>query len=461
MLIFRSTILFSILYDIIIFIITISSLIIIHEYGHFYIARLFNIYIECFSIGFGKKIFQYRDKYGTNYVLRLIPLGGYIKMPSIINDNDKKYTKKFKLLFFKKINFFKQLLIILGGPIANIILAILIYWIIFFIGLPIKKNIINEINYVSIANIVGLKPNSEIRKINNKNINNWNVLNSKLNQFTNLNNEINIEINKNNFNFIQNKKLNIDKNFIRFSKEKNLILMLGIIPKGLKINPVITYIIPGSPADKSKLHIGDRILSIEGKKFIYWYNFQKLIYNNPNRFIHIKIKRKQKNMNFVILTSVRKSKKIGFLGFLPQVIRVKDTSTSIYKLNLIESLKKSISETLKSIKLILNSLFFLLKNKKNFYKLNGPISIGHIASILIRNNFIYYFMFFSLININLGIINLLPIPILDGGQLLFLIYEKIIGKKIPYKIKQLIYTISIIILTIIMGFTFINDFKQF
>ncbi|WP_168918863.1 RIP metalloprotease RseP [Enterobacteriaceae endosymbiont of Donacia bicoloricornis] len=452
---------FSILYDIIIFIITISSLIIIHEYGHFYIARLFNIYIECFSIGFGKKIFQYRDKYGTNYVLRLIPLGGYIKMPSIINDNDKKYTKKFKLLFFKKINFFKQLLIILGGPIANIILAILIYWIIFFIGLPIKKNIINEINYVSIANIVGLKPNSEIRKINNKNINNWNVLNSKLNQFTNLNNEINIEINKNNFNFIQNKKLNIDKNFIRFSKEKNLILMLGIIPKGLKINPVITYIIPGSPADKSKLHIGDRILSIEGKKFIYWYNFQKLIYNNPNRFIHIKIKRKQKNMNFVILTSVRKSKKIGFLGFLPQVIRVKDTSTSIYKLNLIESLKKSISETLKSIKLILNSLFFLLKNKKNFYKLNGPISIGHIASILIRNNFIYYFMFFSLININLGIINLLPIPILDGGQLLFLIYEKIIGKKIPYKIKQLIYTISIIILTIIMGFTFINDFKQF
>ncbi|WP_208753713.1 RIP metalloprotease RseP [Enterobacteriaceae endosymbiont of Donacia fulgens] len=452
---------FNILYDIIIFIITISSLVIIHEYGHFYIARLFNIYIECFSIGFGKKIFQYRDKYGTNYVLRLIPLGGYVKMPDIITDNNIKYIKKFKLLFFKKIFFFKQVLIVLGGPIANIIFAIIVYWIIFFIGLPIKKNIINEINYNSIANVIGLKSNLEIKKINGININSWHFLNLKFNQFINLNHKINLEINKKKYHFIKNKKFNIDHNFIKFSKEKNLILMLGIIPKGLKINPIITYIIPGSPADKSKLHIGDKILSIEGKEFINWYNFQKLIYNNPHKFIHIKIKRKQKNMNFIILTSFRKSKKIGFLGFLPQLIKIKDTSKIIYKLNLIKSLKKAISETLKSIKLIIHSFIHLLNNKKNIYKLNGPISIGHIASILVRNNFIYYFLFLSLININLSIINLFPIPILDGGQLLFLIYEKIIGKKIPYKIKQLIYTISIVILTIIMGFTFINDFKQF
>ncbi|QJC38149.1 RIP metalloprotease RseP [Enterobacteriaceae endosymbiont of Donacia marginata] len=461
MLILGVKILFNILYDIIIFIITISSLIIIHEYGHFYIARSFNIYIECFSVGFGKKIFQYRDKYGTNYVLRLIPLGGYVKIPDIISNDNIKYIKKFKLLFFKKISFFKQLLIILGGPIANIIFAILVYWIIFFIGLPIKKNTINEINYTSIANIIGLKSNLEIKKINNVTINSWNFLNLELNQFINLNKKINLEINKKNYNLIKNKKLNIDNNFIKFSKEKNLILMLGIIPKGLKINPIITYIIPGSPADKSKLHIGDKILSIEGKKFINWYNFQKLIYNNPNKFIHLKIKRKQQNMNFIILTSFRKYKKNGFLGFLPQIISIKDTSKSIYKLNLIKSLKKSISETLKSIKLILNSFIYLLNNKKNIYRLNGPISIGHIASILVRNNFIYYFMFLALININLSIINLFPIPILDGGQLLFLIYEKIIGKKISNKIKQFIYTISIVILTIIMGFTFINDFKQF
>ncbi|WP_168894308.1 RIP metalloprotease RseP [Enterobacteriaceae endosymbiont of Donacia cinerea] len=448
----------SILYDIIIFIITISSLVIVHEYGHFYIARLFNIYIECFSLGFGKKIFQYRDKYGTNYILRLIPFGGYVKIPDYIHNSNIKYVKKFKLLFFDQINFLKQILIILGGPIANIIFAIIIYWIIFFIGLPIKKNIINEINYISIANLIGLKPNFEIKKINGMNINNWNFLNISLIKNINTHHKINLELNSN---FIKSKKLNIDNNFLKFSKEKNLILMLGILPKGLKINPTITYIIPGSPAEKSKLHVGDKIISVEGKKFINWYNFQKFIYKNPNKIIHINIKRKQKNIDFKILSSFRKSKKIGFLGFLPKIINIKNDSKSIYRLNFIKSFKKSISETFKSIKLILNSFIYLLNSKKNIYKLNGPLSIGHIASILMRNNFIYYFMFLSLININLCIINLLPIPILDGGQLLLLIFEKIIGKKLSYKIKQIIYTISIIILIIIMGFTLINDFKQF
>ncbi|WP_168919260.1 RIP metalloprotease RseP [Enterobacteriaceae endosymbiont of Donacia thalassina] len=451
----------NILYDIIIFIITISSLVIIHEYGHFYIARLFNIYVECFSLGFGKKIFQYRDKYGTNYILRLVPFGGYVKIPDVITKNNIKYIKKFKLLFLNQINFFKQLLIILGGPLANIIFAIFIYWIIFFIGLPIKRNIINEINYVSIANLIRLKPNLEIKKINNINSNNWIFLNLELIKHSNINHQINLENNKTNSNLIMNKKINIDNNFIKFSKEKNLILMLGIIPKGLKINPIITYILPGSPAEKSKLCIGDKIISIEGKKFIDWYNFQKIIYNNKNKIIHMNIKRKQKNINISILNTFNKFKKNNFLGFLPQIKNIKDTSICIYKLNFIKSLEKAIKETLKSIKLILNSFIYLFHNKKNIYKLNGPLSIGHIASILIRKNFIYYFMFLALININLSLINLFPIPILDGGQLLFLIYEKIIGTKLSYHFKQLIYIISIIILIIMMGFTLINDFKQF
>ncbi|WP_168821040.1 RIP metalloprotease RseP [Enterobacteriaceae endosymbiont of Donacia sparganii] len=452
---------FNILYNIIIFIITISSLIIVHEYGHFYIARIFNTYVECFSLGFGKKIFQYRDKYGTNYILRLIPLGGYVKMPDLIQDNNVKYIKKFKLLFFHKLNFFKQILIILGGPIANIIFAILIYWMIFLIGLPIKKNIIHEINYISISNMIKLKPNLEIKKINGINVNNWNILNMELIKEINLNHQINLEFNKINSNVIKNKKINIDKKFITFSKEKNLILMLGILPKGLKINPIINYIIPESPAEKLKLHINDKIIGVEGKNFINWYNFQKLIYNNPNKIIHLNIKRKEKNINFSILISARKFKNIGFLGILPQIIHTKNISNIIYKFNLFKALKKSFNETFKSIKLILNSFFYLLYNKKNIYKLNGPISIGHVASMLIRNNLIYYFMFLALININLSIINLIPIPILDGGQLLFLIFEKIIGKKLPHKIKQFIYTISIFILLIIMGITFINDFKQF
>ncbi|QJC32088.1 RIP metalloprotease RseP [Enterobacteriaceae endosymbiont of Donacia versicolorea] len=462
MLILGVKILFNILYNIIIFTITISSLIIVHECGHFYTARFFNIYVECFSLGFGKKIFEYNDKYGTNYIIRLIPLGGYVKMPDLIKKNTLKYNfKKYKFIFFNQLSFFKKILIILGGPFANIIFAILIYWVIFFIGFPIKKTIINEINYISIANDIGLKSNFEIKKINGVNISDWNIFNIELMKNINSNKKINLEINKINSNILIKKTLYIYKKSIKSLKEKNLIFTLGIIPKGLKIIPIINYIIPGSVAEKLKLHIGDKIINIEGKKFTNWYNFQKFIYQNNNKTIHFSINRNKKNVNFTISPSFTKFKKIHFLGFLPKIINIKDTSEIICKFNLFKALQKSLKKTVNLTKLIINSFINLFYNKNNIYKLNGPISIGYIAGKLIRNSFIYYFMFLALININLSIINLFPFPILDGGQLLFLFFEKIIGKKIPYKFKKLIYNISIIILIIIMGITFINDFKQF
>ncbi|WP_169785948.1 RIP metalloprotease RseP [Enterobacteriaceae endosymbiont of Donacia crassipes] len=448
----------NILYNIIIFCITISSLIIIHEYGHFFIARFFNTYVECFSLGFGKKIFQYRDKYGTNYIIRLLPFGGYVKMPESVKNNNIKYIKKFKLLFFYQLNFFKQILIILAGPFANIFFAIFIYFIIFLIGLPIKKNIINEINYMSVGNLINLESNIEIKKINNTKISNWNKLNIKLIKNIRQKNKINIEFHKINSSLIKKKELNFDKNFLSFINEKNLITILGILPQELKIYPIINYIIPGSPAEKANLKIGDKIISIENIKFINWYNFQKIIYNNPNKIIHLNIKRKNNNINLNIL-SLTKKNHVGFLGFLPKVDRNKNKLYFQYKINFTKALIKSLNQTFKIVKLILNT--FLFYNKNNISKLSGPISIGHIASILFRNKILYYFVFLAIISINLSIINLFPLPILDGGQLLFLIFEKIINKKIPNKIKQLIYIFSIITLIIIMGIAFINDFHRF
>ncbi|WP_169767662.1 RIP metalloprotease RseP [Enterobacteriaceae endosymbiont of Donacia proxima] len=450
----------NILYNIIIFCITISSLIIIHEYGHFFIARFFNTYVECFSLGFGKKIFQYRDRYGTNYIIRLLPFGGYVKMPESIKNNNIKYIKKFKLLFFYQLNFLKQIFIILAGPFANIIFATFIYFIIFLIGSPIKKNIISEINYISVGNIINLESDIEIKKINDIKVNNWNKLNLELIKNIRQKNKINIEFCKINSSILKKKTLNFDKNFLNFLNERNLITILGILPQELKIYPIISYIIPGSPAEQANLKIGDKILKIENVKFTDWYNFQKIIYNNPNKIIHLNIKRKKNNINLNILSSIKKNN-IGFLGFLPKVDKNKNKLSFQYKITFIQTLIKSLNQTIKMVKLIFNSFILLFYDKNNISKLNGPIFIGHIASILFRNNITYYFMFLAMISINLSIINLFPLPILDGGQLLFLIFEKIINKKISNKIKQLIYIFSIITLMIIMGIAFINDFHQF
>ncbi|WP_168892637.1 RIP metalloprotease RseP [Enterobacteriaceae endosymbiont of Plateumaris pusilla] len=455
---------FNVIWDIVIFIITLSTLIMVHEFGHFYVARCFNIYIECFSIGFGNKILQYCDKYGTNFVIRLIPLGGYVKMPDKhqITTDKTKYINKYKLLFFNNLSFIKKFLIILSGPISNLIFATLIYWGIFFIGFPANKPIINEIYYSSLADISGLTPNTEIKTINGIKTPDWDTVNMILMQ--NINNSfINLEVSNINSNILSKKKIILKKEFIKNSKN-NLISSLGILPKGFIIYPVITKIISKSPAEKAKLNVGDKIIKIQGKNFTNWYNFQKIISNNINKSIFLTIERNKKSINLIIIpeTEYLKDIKIGFIGLIPKIINIKNnTSLITYKYNIFQSFIKAINKTYTLIKLMLIIILNLFHHSNiNFNNINGPISIARNAGILAQNSCLYYFIFLALISINLGIINLLPIPILDGGQISFLLYTKITGHKLSEKTQKLIYNISLVFLFLIMGIALINDFSQ-
>ncbi|QJC29080.1 RIP metalloprotease RseP [Enterobacteriaceae endosymbiont of Plateumaris rustica] len=454
--------LFNVIWDIIIFIITLSTLIMVHEFGHFYVARYFNVYVECFSIGFGKRILQYRNKYGTNFVIRLIPLGGYIKMPNNhhITTNQIKYINKYKLLYFNNLIFLKKILIILSGPISNLIFAVIIYWTIFFIGFPINKPIINEIYYSSLADISGLAPNTIIKEVNGIKTPDWDTINTILIQ--NLNsNIIDIGVSNINSNILLKKKIITKKNFIKNNKD-NLILSLGILPKGFTINPIIIKIIHDSPAEKAKFNIGDKILKIQGNNFTNWYNFQKIIASNINKTISITIERNKKNINIVFLNKeYLNNKKNGFIGLIPKIVHIKDNTPIVtYKYNIFESFIKAINKTYILIKLMFIIIINLFHGNINFHTINGPISIARNAGILSRDNFLYYFIFLALISINLGIINLLPIPVLDGGQISFLLYTKITGHKLSEKIQELIYNISLIFLFLIMGIALINDFLQ-
>ncbi|WP_168867576.1 RIP metalloprotease RseP [Enterobacteriaceae endosymbiont of Plateumaris braccata] len=455
--------LFNVIWDIIIFIITLSTLIMVHEFGHFYVARYFNIYIECFSIGFGKKILQYRDKYGTSFVIRLIPLGGYIKMPDNhhITTNQIKYINKYKLLYFNNLAFFKKCLIILSGPIFNLLFSVMIYWSVFFTGFPIHKPIINEIYYSSLADISGLTPNTIIKKVNGIKTSDWDTVNTVLIQNIHKN-FIDLEVSNLNSNILSKKKIILTKDFIKLNKNY-LITSLGILPRGFKITPIITQIITQSPAEKVKFNVGDKIIKIQGKNFTNWYDFQKIISSNINKSILITVKRDKKNVNIILNPNKEYlyNKKNGFIGLIPQVLHYRNSNEfTTYRYNIYQSFIKAIGKTYILIKLMLIIIINLFHGNISFHSINGPVSIAHNAGILSRDHFVYYFMFLALISINLGIINLLPIPVLDGGQISFLLYTKITGHKVSKKTQELIYNISLIFLFLIMGIALINDFSQ-
>ncbi|WP_208754397.1 RIP metalloprotease RseP [Enterobacteriaceae endosymbiont of Neohaemonia nigricornis] len=456
---------FNIIYNTIIFIITLCVLIIVHEYGHFYIARCFNLCIACFSLGFGPKILEFNDKYGTKYIMRLFLLGGYVKIPENNDDYNKKNIYKYKLLFYDNLSLFKRMLIILGGPIANILLAFIIYWFIFFIGYSTNKPIIHDIEYASIADTAGILPNTEIKKINNKDIVDWNSINLELNN--NIINKKNVELDMQYINSkkIFHKTLKIDNKILSNNQHNNLIYKLGIIPEGIDIIPIIIKIQKKSAASQANLHVGDQILQIQKYKINNWYNFKKIISYYFNRKVIFFIKRNNKIIAINISIPNKKTALLqnNYIGIKPKIIDTQNINTNkiIYKCNLLQSLWYALNTSYLTIKIILHSLLNLFTHHNiNINNFRGPIYIANVVSSLFKENFKFYLYFLALISINLAIINLLPLPILDGGQLCIIVIEKIIRRKIPTYIKMIIYNLSMLLLILIMGLSFVNDYAK-
>ncbi|QJC31254.1 RIP metalloprotease RseP [Enterobacteriaceae endosymbiont of Macroplea mutica] len=448
--------------------ITLCILIIIHEYGHFYMARYFNLYIPCFSLGFGPKITEFTDKYGTKYIIRLFLLGGYIQILDDkyhpITNKIQKHIQKYKLLFYDQLSCLKKILIILSGPIANIILAIIIYWFVFFINLHSYKPIIKHISYNSIVDHAKLPINTEIKKINNKTVLNWDEINIELHNII-LKHQKNIvfllkDINQS---FLFEKKIPINYNTFNIH-HNNFITALGILPEYMNIIPIITYIEKNSIAAQAHLNVGDQIIKIKGSKIINWYNLKQYLFmhNNSNVFLYIKRK------NQILLMKIHLPKlnemlsQYNYIGIIPKIIYLKH---NIYNTTYYYKFFISLSMACKKIFIIIKMICLSLKNLLLIHNISlehfsGPIYIGYMIGVISKKSIMSYLCFLALISINIAIMNLLPLPILDGGQLCFLICENIIRRKISLYIKTFAYNISIILIIFIMGISVIHDYTK-
>ncbi|MCR3755178.1 MAG: intramembrane zinc metalloprotease [Candidatus Westeberhardia cardiocondylae] len=451
----------NLFYEFFIFIITVGILITVHEFGHFITARYYGVIVEKFSIGFGKKLWHKYDKKGTEYIIASIPLGGYVKMKEK-NKNCEKFKNIHNQKYFHEKKNWEKAIIIAAGSIFNIFFSIIIYWIIFFSGIINYKPIIGEIIHNSVAYNSGLTPGMEIKSINNIKTYNWNDVQTQLNNNIKKNKIIiDIEhINKNNFNEI--KTINLQNYNINY--ENNPIIELGIIPIHSKIQPILTKVEQNSAGMQAGLKPKDKIISVNGKMIKEWNTFIKTIQNNPNKPLNIVIERQNININTTLYPKIIKinNEYKGFAGLFPKIMLINQKHQNQYFLHPISSLIQAIKQTWTITKFILNKFSeFSFKYNNTFQNLSGPISIAHEAKTAVKSGLVHYLIFLSIISINLGIINLFPLPILDGGYLLFMIIEIIKKKPISKKTRKISYQISMIILIILMSIALLNDFTRF
>ena len=428
------------------FLVLISIIVFIHELGHFSFARLFGVRVLDFSIGFGKSIKSWETKSKTVFNLRILPFGGYVKMNGEEASNKSQSSDSYSS---KK--YYQKLLITLGGPIFNFILSIVIFFIINLFGIYKIMPLVGEVLPNSIAYEQGIEKGDLISKIDGSQISSFSDAQLALSKRLGETGKLKIEIlrNENSFEFF----LPID-NWLSSEEPSNLLYELGIFPP---LEPIIGTVVEASPASKGGIKPGDKILEINNKSVSYWGDLRREINNSKGNEILVKILRENKVNKLIVKPSLSENTLSWQIG-VSSSFELSDKARVLEKFTLKDSFKNSISQTYIVVE---NSITFIGKiifGQVSAKNLGGPVMIGQYAGESVIYGGLYsFFYLIALISISLGIVNLFPLPVLDGGQALILTIEKIIGRDLPDKILEFFYRLGTAFLIFLFIFVFFND----
>ena len=435
------------LWSLLLFLITISILVTVHEFGHYFVARLCKVQVECFSIGFGKKIWSHRFSNGTELVIAMIPLGGYVRM---LDSRTTELSPNLEKLAFDKKKIWQRAAIIFAGPFANFVLALIIYWIVFLMGVvdyPVKiKNTIPATPAASIH----IPAEAELKMIDKVKINSWNDVKVALISALGKNN---INVTYIDSSVINNGQQEVSRNVNisdwNFDLEKeSAIAAFGFIPKQVEIYPIISKIVANSAAAQAGLQVGDKIISYNDHLYQNWEDFTNTI--KKAETIKIKVNRNNKDVELTLQPTINKNGE-GVAGFYPT------SDVVIKQYNVLNGFGKAMERTLLETEFTFRSFYQLVTGVVGLKYLSGSITIAKSAGQTASYGFTPYLCFLAFISINLGVINLVPLPMLDGGQLLFLFFEMIKGKALSNKTQERFFLIGFVLLMVIMGIALFND----
>lgn len=438
------------------FILALAILVVVHEFGHFWVARRCGVKVLKFSVGFGKPLWKKQGKDGTEYVLAAIPLGGFVKM---LDEREGEVAPQDLDKTFNRKPLRSRVAIVAAGPIANLLFAVFAYWIIFVVGIPGIRPIVDNVIPQSAAAQAQIIAGDEIKRVNGSNTPTWLSVQKAFVRVAESGGTVELTVNTGGVDLIRS--IVIPKWQFDTASQKSLIQIVGISPINIAIKPVIGSIISGGPAEQAGIKIGDELISANNVVVDTWSDWVELIRTNPNTALPVNIKRNEQHIS-VILTPQKTSDNSGKIGAGVDIsfTQIPKELKADLRYSPLSAIGQSVAETWQSTSLTVKSLGGMIIGSVSSKNIGGPISIAKFAGASAERGLMSFLSFLAMISISLGILNLLPIPVLDGGHLAMYLVEWLKGSPLSEQAQLQGQKVGILLLFMLMFLAFFNDLSR-
>jgi len=448
----------SFLYSIFGFIAAIAVLVTIHEFGHYWVAKKMGVKVLKFSIGFGKPLWTVvagSDR--TEYIIAAIPLGGFVKM---LDEREGNVANHEKHRAFTQKSVYKRFAIVAAGPMFNFLFAIVTYWLLFMVGVAGVKPIIGEITPDSIADKAGLQSEQLIIAINNEPIQSWATARFNLLQQSIDAQSVDITVEDASQ---QRSVKTLDVSNLQLLKEQtDFFELLGLSTWRPKIAPVIAAVSEGGAAQRAGFKADDKIVSIDGVAMNDLNLWVKTIRASAGREISVTVLRDGQQVVLKPIPDIKTAndQTYGLLGVQNKIEisdEVRQKMSVIERYSPIDALSEGVSRTWKMSWLVLKTLGKLVVGEASIKNLSGPITIAQYAGASAQIGLETFLTFMALISISLGVMNLLPVPVLDGGHLFYYVIEIVKGSPVSEQIELMGQKLGLFLLLCFMSIAIYND----
>lgn len=446
----------SLLQTIFWFILALGVLVTIHEFGHYYVARRCGIKVLRFSVGFGKVLYSWRNKEGTEFAVAALPLGGYVKM---LDEREGEVAEHEKHLAFTQKPVLSRIAVVVAGPLANFILAVLLYWFLTLQGYNELSAVVGKVEPGTVAAEAGLESGQRILAVDGQPTPTRQAFVQQLLNRLGESGEMHFRVQYPGSDLSYESVAELD-NWLRGDAEPDPIAGLGLTLYSPPIKLILSLVQPDSPAAKAGLQKGDKLVAANGEAIASWDAWVEYVKARANQTFTVTYERDGQQIDSQItpaLVTLEDGESVGRVGVAASASPWPKEMIIKRQYGFVQSFVVAVDKTWEQSKFVLVSLKKLIVGQISTKNLSGPLTIAKVAGDSAKAGWQQYISLLALLSVFLGVMNLLPIPVLDGGHLLYYVIELVKGSPLPERVQLWGYQIGMVMVLGIMVVALYND----